>query len=449
MLLFICAGCDLEDKFLDAKPNQSLVIPTTLDDYEKLLNNNDVFNLFTDPAYGTICADEYYVTSTAFNATSVVSDRNAYIWAKDIIQGDINYENDWRIAYTQVYYANTILEGIEKVAINPSQQEQFDKIKGMALFFRAWAFYNLVQIYAMPYDPITSKTDLGIPLRLTADLNVKSTRPSVQQCYDQVINDLKKSLLLLPDAVPYKTLPSGLAAKGFLSRIYLAISDYNNAFNYANEYLNQNSELTYYNTLSPKSSSIHTTFLSEDSFHTSISTHTINSRTRALLDPSFVASYADNDLRKSYLFTRNTAGDFTFKGSYNYNGFPYSGIATDEIYLIHAECNARSGNAEAALNDLNTLLRKRWKSGTEFIPYQASNADEALVLVLNERKKELLFRGLRWTDLRRLNKEERFKVTLTRSVNQEVYTLQPGDPRYALPLPQSETSLNGLEQNQR
>ncbi|MGS2762932.1 RagB/SusD family nutrient uptake outer membrane protein [Sinomicrobium sp. M5D2P9] len=449
MICTIINGCTWEEEFLDMKPNQSFVVPNTLGDYEKLLNNNTVFNLFRDPALGLVSSDEYTVTSDYYNTISENTYRNAYIWARDIYEGETYGENEWRNAYTQVYYANTVLEGIERLTINTSQQNDFNRVKGIALFFRSWAFYNLIQTYAMPYDPATSEKDLGIPLRLTANLNVRVTRHTVKECYDQILKDLKEALNLLPPDVTYKTQPSGLAALGFLSRIYLAIGDYDQALQYADKYLHRNSELTDYNSLSRTSYSIHTDFLGEDAFHTSLTTTRVTSRTRAIINPALIATYDDNDLRKTLLFTINSSGDHTFTGTYNHNGYAYSGIATDEIYLIRAECYARNGEAGAAIDDLNTLLSHRWSSDAEFKPYEAANAEDALVLVLNERRKELIFRGLRWTDLRRLNKEDRFKVTLTRTINGQTYTLPPNDPRYALPLPDSETVLNRLQQNPR
>jgi hypothetical protein len=100
------------------------------------------------------------------------------------------------------------------------------------------------------------------------------------------------------------------------------------------------------------------------------------------------------------------------------------------------------------MNDLNTLLMTRWKTGT-FVPYQAANADDALQQILTERKKELLFRGTRWADLRRLNKDSKFAMTLTRIINGVTYTLPPNDPRYAMPIPDNEISLSGIPQNAR
>ncbi|SDE87547.1 SusD family protein [Mucilaginibacter pineti] len=449
MLLFLLFSCKKEDEFLSAKPNQSLVIPATLDDYENLLNNNRIFNQYTDPSLGHVSSDEYYVTDALFNVANTNTERNAYIWAKDIYQGETFGDSDWDVPYQQVYYSNVILEGISKITPTTAQQVQFNRIKGSALFFRAWAFNALVQNYAMPYDPVTSATDLGIPLRLTSDLNVKSTRPTVKETYERVVSDLKLATQLLPENSNQKTLPSGIAVLGLLSRVYLTMGDFTNAYDAANKYLQKNSVLTNYNTLTPRTFAIHTTFLSEDIFHTSFQTsYAMAGRSKALIDPSFVASYDNNDLRKTLMF-KLASGVYHFVGSYDYRGFPYSGIATDEMYLNRAECSARAGNTDAAMADLNNLLKTRWKTGSVFTPYQAANADIALKQILAERKKELFFRSIRWTDIRRLNKEKEFAVTLSRTINGKTYILPPNDKRFALPIPNSEIQLSGLQQNER
>jgi len=93
-------------------------------------------------------------------------------------------------------------------------------------------------------------------------------------------------------------------------------------------------------------------------------------------------------------------------------------------------------------------LKNRYKTGT-FTNLTAANADDALALIVKERRKELCFRNLRWSDLRRLNKDSRFQVTLTRNVNGQSYTLAPNSSRYVLPLDPIETTSGGLQQNPR
>jgi hypothetical protein len=102
--------------------------------------------------------------------------------------------------------------------------------------------------------------------------------------------------------------------------------------------------------------------------------------------------------------------------------------------------------------DLNTLIERRWKKkGDEinFIPFTASTETEALTKILEERRKELVTRGLRWSDLRRLNMDPRFQVTLNRSYDHEIYQLLPNDKRYTFAIPQNEIEGSGIEQNVR
>ncbi|GAB3832860.1 hypothetical protein GCM10028895_51150 [Pontibacter rugosus] len=100
-----------------------------------------------------------------------------------------------------------------------------------------------------------------------------------------------------------------------------------------------------------------------------------------------------------------------------------------------------------ALERLNTLLRYRWRTGT-FVELTAATPDEALALVLQERRKELLMRGLRWMDIKRLNREGA-GITLRRVLDGRAYVLPPGDPRFALPLPEEVIELSGMTQNPR
>jgi hypothetical protein len=123
-------------------------------------------------------------------------------------------------------------------------------------------------------------------------------------------------------------------------------------------------------------------------------------------------------------------------------------LSTGELYLILAETEIRLGRIAEGLGYLNELLEKRYKAG-EFQPWSGLDDSEALNLVLEERRKELAFRGLRWYDLRRLNQEPALAKTLYRTVNGIEYSLVPNSPRYVFPIPQDELELNGLEPNIR
>ncbi len=90
LLVTICSGiffsaCKKSD-FLDAKPDQSLVVPSTLADYQAILDNDDVMNGAANggrglvPEMGETGADNYYVSDDNFNSTLTPLYQNYYIW---------------------------------------------------------------------------------------------------------------------------------------------------------------------------------------------------------------------------------------------------------------------------------------------------------------------------------------------------------------------------------
>ncbi len=57
-------------------------------------------------------------------------------------------------------------------------------------------------------------------------------------------------------------------------------------------------------------------------------------------------------------------------------------------------------------------------------------------------------RGLRWADLKRLNRDGA-NITLTRTVNGQVFTLPPNDLRYAIAIPENVIEIGSIQQNPR
>lgn len=445
LLVLICLQFSCKKGWLDAKPTKSLVVPTTVADYQALLDYTDQMNV-NQPGLGVVSDDNYYVTNTTYQGLTK-QERSAYIWDATPNFYDGQSSSDWLNSYSRILNENITLDGIQNLQVDPTLQIAYNNVKGSALFFRCLDFYNLAQLYCKSYSTSTANSDLGLPLRTSSNVNLKLERSSVQQTYDQIIGDLLKAVPLLPISPLFTTRPSKPAAYGLLARVYLSKEDYSKAFLYADSCLQLNSNLMDYNKLIASADNPVPIFNSEVIFHCDISGYQAFRTSRLIVDPSLYRSYVSNDLRTSIFFT-NVSGGVTYKGSYNGDLVFFGGIATDEIYLIRAECLARAGNTDAAMKDLNNLLQTRWKVGT-YINLTAANADTALGLILNERRKELCFRGLRWTDLKRLNKDDRFKVTITRSLNGQTYTLLPNSLRYVLPIDDKEILLGGLQQNPR
>ncbi len=169
------------------------------------------------------------------------------------------------------------------------------------------------------------------------------------------------------------------------------------------------------------------------------------------MDTVLVKSYKPGDLRAKLFFQKGASGNLNFRGTYTgsigvgTNSGLFCGLATDEVYLIKAECLARTGQKDKALQALNTVLEKRWQKQA-FVPLTAADADAALSVILQERRKELVGRGLRWSDLKRLNQQQGFRLDLKRKVAQKQYELPANDERYRFPVPVSEyvTARQGI-----
>lgn len=430
-------------KYLDEKPIRAQVVPNSLADLQALLDsyqqmNNDF------PTLLEVSADNYYVTSSDWSASSV-DDRNNYIWNNSTYTSN---GSNWLSTYVCVYRANLVLDQLPNIR-NISSFD-YNNIKGQALFFRSYAFYNIAQLWCKPYTS-TASTDIGIPLRLTAGIDQKSDRSTVQQTYDQILNDLIDAADLLPEAVPAPTRPCKAAAYGALARVYLSMRDYANSGRYADSCLNRRNNLFNFNTLSPTATAPISRFNNETIFYSLMRRQVILVNTSAKVDSTLYNSYDDNDLRKTIFFKSNGNGTFGFKGSYDGSSAadnPFNGIAVDEMFLIRAECSARANLKDSALADLNRLMVNRWRNNGTFVPITASTTQDALDAVLKERRKELVFRGLRWSDLRRLNLEGA-NITLTRYVNAALYSLPPNDLRWVLLIPNDVITISGMVQNPR
>ncbi len=447
-LAFLLGSCKKQQEWLEIKPNLNNITPERLSEFQALLDYE--FNYTSKGILTAISAAPYYLTDDQFNAISIGFIRNTYLWKKEIFEGRSN--TDWENNYSLISISNICLEGISKIPISPLNHQVYNQVKGTALFIRAHANFNLLQAFAKPYDANTADKDLGIIIKLSSAIDEKVERASVRKCYDQILADLNEAVKLLPNQIEPKIRPTSIATKALLARIYLVLENWNLAAQMANEALAGYSFLMDFNTISTTANISFPTFQNKNPeviFYSELISSGYFTSNSSFIDSTLYQSYQNNDLRK-YIFYRLNNNRPIFKGFYTGKSTtPFGGIATNEIYLIRAESLARMGDFTGAMNLLNSLLQKRWRTGT-FTPLTASNADEALIKIITERRKELPFTGhIPWIDLRRLNKDPRFSRTLKRIIDNTTYQLLPNSPNYVFPIPDEEIRLTGIPQNIR
>jgi hypothetical protein len=442
-LAWLQTGCR---KKLEGPVASNIAGIDSLVDCERLLNDYALFH--EQPVSGELSADNYYIREQIWSQVPV-KEQNIYRWAADIFEGQGGFR-DYNKPYMQTYTVNEILKALPNIVYNATDQPKKDLLEGSAFFYRAQAHYNLLQLFARPYNQSTALTDTGIVLRLTPDITVFK-RAGMQESYAQVIKDLMRALALLPQLPDAKNryLPSQTAVWAFLARVYLSMRDYDRAGfyadtclqhynyllnfddgNYAQPFTESNPEVILQGMLNPFSRIIPGR-LGNDAF----------------VDSLLYRSYQPGDLRQRFFYRLAGNGKPLLQFNYTANLFCFGGLATDEVYLIRAECRARQGQLQEAMNDLNYLLAHRFITGI-FHPLPTGSANVVLEQILTERRKELAFRGLRWTDLRRLNKE-RPGSPIRRTIDRNTYSLLPNDLRYTFPIPPDALQGSEIVQNSR
>lgn len=446
LAFIVFSACNPE--YLNLKPNKRMVVPASLEDIRAILNHEDKMNIGTMPWLGEVSTTDFYINTEHWLLLEPYKiEHNSYVWNEEIYEGSSTIEDAWPRLYEVVFYANVALDLLKPLEpTNDAERIEYDRLQSIALFYRSWAFFQVAQLYAKPYDTKSATTDLGIALRLESDINIVSFRSTVKETYDQIINDLKQSIVHLPEKELFSIKPTKGSAYGMLAKTYLQMNDFENALLYADSSLRLQNEILDYNDLEL---SLHYPFdwlnNKEILFYTSMRTAGTLAPTYSKVDKDLYSFYDEEDLRRDAFF-KDRGTHVEYKGSYTGAVGCFGGITVPEILLIRAEAYARNGNEGLAIKDLERLWDKRFDKNKTRPTHQDVNV---LGLVLKERRKELLFRGIRWADLRRLNLGLNYAVTLKRTIDGKEYILPPNDPKYSLQIPSGVIERSKVVQNIR
>lgn len=435
-------------KYLDATPIKGKVVPKTLADFEEFLNDIILSQSgYINPEFMTDDVLIGTVTSPLVNRQS-----RSYTWQKELLLSTDD-DSEWNTPYNYIYICNLVLDNLQTATQGTDQTR--NRLKGEALTQRAYYLFTLANLYGKDYVAATASTDLSVPIILRPDLEAIAKRATVQEVYDQVINDLQTAIAItdFPDLGRNYIHPGKLASMALLARVYLFKGDYTNAQKYANDVLAKKSTLFDWNSLSfgnplkPTAATIDNYPLPQNNVENVYCKTASNpaTLTRFMASTDLLNVLDTKDLRYVFSFTRLTStGAPSPSVNPDFLGTtPNFSIGVPEMMLIKAECLARANDKDGAVAILNTLRAKRFKPA-DYTALTASSADDALTKVLAERRRELLFRGVRWFELKRLNRDDRFKKTLSRVVSGQTYTLEPNSERYLLQIAPKIIGINPL-----
>ncbi|MBR1402312.1 MAG: RagB/SusD family nutrient uptake outer membrane protein [Prevotella sp.] len=375
--------------------------------------------------------------------------------------------------YQYILRQNIVLSEIDN---SIGSDEIKNLAKAEARIFRAWDHFVLVNTYAKAYNPQTAASDGGVPVIKEYNLEARTGKSSVAEVYDFIIKEIDEALPLLQEKPLNEYHPSKAFGYALKALVRLFHHDWQEAKEAAEQSLALKSDLIDYIELE-KNGGPTKKYQGDYTYgkgnnpellsymSVSSATENLTYTPGGLISPELVQLFEENeDLRFTLFFNKSGnayyydagSGAALWNSSITYSKFYYGTVSlrTAEMYLILAECQARLGDINGAMTTLNKLREKRIKN---FDPskFTASNTQDMMEQIINERRKELLFGFHRFWDLKRLNTEPEYAKTIVRTfpivsteVEHKTYTLRPDSRLYIIPFPENAISLNpNLTQN--
>ena len=197
------------------------------------------------------------VMTECFNATVDFGNNYGFVHrlGSGFLASDDYTTGIWANHYGAIKNYNIALaqcEMVEDEALLPS----VNILKGITLFCRASSYLTLARHFSADYDPATAATELSVPLILVYDQLHKPVRATLEEVYNQIIDDLDEAEALLEEAAengpivlnnnpaegtvnlygqPKAPAPTVDAVKALKARYYLDVHEYEDAAAYAEE----------------------------------------------------------------------------------------------------------------------------------------------------------------------------------------------------------------------
>jgi len=333
--------------------------------------------------------------------------------ANDWLTDNTAVYNLWASAYKSIFRANEVLEGL--AASSSVSRSVADRLRGEALFVRAFCHFYLVNLYG------------PVPLATTADYRVTSLlhRSPEVEVYAQISNDLTEAAGLLPDGYDHaggeRIRPNKWAAAALCARVALYRGEWQEAAKLASDVIAQtgdyavldnpdavflkNSREAIWQLLPVNAATANT---HEGLF--AIPTPGQQTAPRYSPGEALLAGFVAGDARQtSWLasYTVPTTGEtfaypFKYKVRSTASGSEIEEYSTilrlAEQYLIRAEARAELGDLDGALADVNVPLVRHGG----LAPLAGLDKAGVMAAIERERLVEFFYEwGHRWFDLKR------------------------------------------------
>ncbi len=416
-------------KYLDVQP-VGKVIPTTVDDFRSLMTS--AYSTF--PRHKALLAfrsDELTLDESSQDFPAI---KDIYTW-KDVNQDGLTAPFPYIEFYKSIFYTNEVIADVEAKAGVSAATAQ---LKAEAYLLRAYAHFELLNMYAKPYNKATAATDKGIPVVTSIDIEQKFPQASVEEVYNQIFSDLANGTRLLnvdkwDSGKNYRF--GKRAALALYARIYEFRGEWENALKAAEAVLALGSDLE---DLNAAGSLLPNNYLSKENILSLEDVMNARTSNASTISAHLLSIYdQNNDLRFGKYFGKSGPDYVSVKGNSDALKITFR---NGEMYLISAEAALQTGNKDLAVTRLNALKAKRLKPAyyqTEQTRIAGLSNTDLLSEIIAERERELALEGHRWYDLRRYG-----QPGITHTVDGTDYVLQKNDPRYTLRFPKEAIANN-------
>jgi hypothetical protein len=340
---------------------------------------------------------------------------NAYYFANTTLASQNDMTSFYQLGYNTIYRANNVLQYIDQVTDATTLQR--NRLLAEAYSFRALAHFDLVRVFALPYNYTADASHEGIVIR-TANTNPEvpvEAPASVRAVYQQIGKDLDSAIVLYTNSTNIyaggdaKSWLNIDAARGFRMRVALYMEDWTKAIEMASLVIGTNSYSLVSNSSYASSwrRSTSPNMDQEALFYlfalTDINQGSYGDNFNAINNSIFgymAASndllnlYAPNDVRgKATMYRDTTMSNVRYSFTRKYLGRNDSAnnqklIRISEVWLSRAEAYAEGNNLAAALSDLNRI-RQRAIAG---LPAMNTTDRQAILdSIYVERRRELCF----------------------------------------------------------
>ena len=415
---------------MEIVPKGSLIASAT-SDYDLLLNS-PLQN--TGETNGqVVMGDEIASVEPLFSGTEARNQR--FFKYEDDIYMDGENDRELLISMRHIYVYNKIINEVGESTGGTEQQKK--SIEAEARGGRAWTNFLLIQYYGKPYNEATAASDPGFPIITKADVTeTKFTRASVKEMYDFILSDLTTAIPNLPAQTTHRYRMSKAAAEALLAKVYLFMGKFNEALPLLNAAFADLANAT----IPVRLYDYNVTFATGGAFLPLTANgpsfpgtnHHLNEEvvyvktmidqwqlasSEFVISPATVALYNSSDQRLK-LFSDKAVGSSTaypngMRRRIGGTNAPQFGIVMPDLYLLRAETKARLNDLAGAKADVEALRIKRMPAANASVSAAiASNQQDLVKFILEERIREFAVQGFRWFDMRRLSVDPLYNSTI-------------------------------------